>query len=214
MSLYKGRKIHGFQAHGTEIKWQSQFCAQKLLWCSSKMHFVIDFVPVSASCRSQTDIQGDVCMYVLSQVGRDWESCKGTDSSTVLSSVPSRTNMTFMGHRLQSVIMGGCHIDIHWDTSSHLVPVIKPSRAESSMQWWQGLSRSTSYYQAPFRKAWNAVGSFPTTPWSHREATGAVSGPFGLDTAPTPPTALYQSPGFWAQRFSIRLAPLLGLIWF
>lgn len=120
------------------------------------------------------------CMYVLSQVGRDQESCKGTDSSTVLSSVPSRTNMTFMGHRLQSVIMGGCHIDIHWDTSSHLVPVIKPHRAESSMQWRQGLSRSTRYYQAPFRKVWNAVGSFPTTPWSHREATGAVSGPLPL----------------------------------
>lgn len=144
MSLYKGRKIHGFQAHGTEIKWQSQFCAQKLLWCYSKMHFVIDFVPVSASCRSQIDIQGDVCMCVLSQVGRDRESCKGTDLSTVLSSVPSRTNRAFMGHRLQSVIMGGCHIDIHWDTSSHRpCDQAKPGRVIHAVM--AKVSRSTSY---------------------------------------------------------------------
>ena len=71
-------------------------------------------------------------MYVCSLSGEEIEKgCKGTDSSTVLSSVPSRTNMTFMGHRLQSVMMGGCHIDIHWDTSSHLVPVIKPLRSQS-----------------------------------------------------------------------------------
>ena len=31
----------------------------------------------------------------------------------------------------------------------------------------------------------NNNGSFPTTPWCHIEATGAVSGPLSLDTANT-----------------------------
>lgn len=98
-----------------------------LLWAwPPKKICIFNFVFVSVSWRSKTDAQGDGDPL---RWGENKKGYKGTDSLTILSSVSSRMKMAFMGHKLKSEIMGGCHSGIHWDTSSHLSPVMEPLRS-------------------------------------------------------------------------------------
>lgn len=121
-----------------------------LLWACppKKLLSIFYFISVSASCRSPTDIQGDGDPLRWEENQKD---CKGADSFTILSSVPSRMNRISVGHSVQRRIMNRAHTGIprrHGFPSRLSEQAIQVTNLY--MEW--PLSRSTSYFQAPLKR--------------------------------------------------------------